>query len=112
MRKFLTGNGKIGVLFVLFAMVISGSAQVKLRQAMDTDGDGKADFSIFRAATNTWYIRNLSATVFGGNGDTPVPADYDGDGKTDIGVYRPSTGMWYIINSSTGLVTQVQWGGN
>jgi uncharacterized delta-60 repeat protein len=72
----------------------------------DFDGDGKADFGVFRPSTSIWYLLNsqtgFSATQFGLSTDRAVPADYDGDGKTDIAVYRD--GQWWIAKSSGGLI--------
>ena len=85
----------------------------------DFDGDGKADVTVFRAATGGWYTLNSStgyttsvAHFWGLSTDTPVTGDFDGDGKTDPTIYRPSTGLWAILMSSTNYTTSrtVSWG--
>jgi predicted MarR family transcription regulator len=86
----------------------------------DVDGDGKADLTIYRPSTGTWFTRQSStdygtaspSVQWGVNGDLPVPGDYDGDGKMDLAVYRPANGTWYILQSSTNFMTYLtyQWG--
>jgi hypothetical protein len=94
--------------------------------AGDYDGDGRADFAVWRgfgtapAVTGQWIILRSGGGVsyiqFGipGSGDTnpnrDIPlrsGDYDGDKKTDIAVYRPSNQTFYVLRSSNlQLMTQ------
>ena len=81
--------------------------------AADYDGDGRADFAVFRAASGMWYILKSSTGLqqwltakWGMSGDVAVPADYNGDGLTDIAVFRPSTGTWFFYNTQT----RTTWG--
>lgn len=87
----------------------------RLREAVDYDCDGKADFSVFRPGDNTWYLTKSSGgfnfTNFGlASQDYMTPGDYDGDGIGDISVFRDSTGDWYRMNSTTGTFVAVHWG--
>ncbi len=88
----------------------------------DYDGNGKADFAVFRPSDGVWYILNstnqntaantTSGFQWGLSGDIPQPADYDGDLKADTGVFRPSEGTWYTRNSGNNSVNIVPWGVN
>ena len=76
--------------------------------AFDFDGDRKADISIYRPDTGTWWVLNSSdgsytTTNWGISSDKIVPADYDGDGRFDKAVYRDGT--WYVLRTSTGGYT-------
>ena len=114
MRNIFARSGKIA-LFSIFAMLFATPAfsQASLRKAMDFDGDGKADFAVFRptnpngSASNFWFINKSSGgviqTQFGLSAeDFMTPGDFDGDGRADIAVWRDTTGTWYRLNSSTG----------
>ncbi|MFM9902971.1 MAG: FG-GAP repeat domain-containing protein [Pyrinomonadaceae bacterium] len=87
----------------------------KLRIAMDYDNDGKADFTVFHPATNTWNIAKSAggtiSTPFGvASSDYFVPGDYDGDGIGDIANWRDAEHKWYILYSSTGVLHTIDFG--
>lgn len=115
MRNFAIAGFRLSLFAaVLSVFAVAAFGQVKLRNAVDFDGDHRADFTIFRPSTNTWYIATLSGIkvqAFGSaNEDFLVPADYDGDNIADIAVWRDTTGVWYRLNSATNTFTFQTWG--
>lgn len=77
------------------AALVAGANNVQ-PIAGDFDGDGDAEFGIFRDGqwfidlngNGTWDQDDLWAQL-GSAGDQPLVGDWDGDGKADIGVYGP-----------------------
>jgi hypothetical protein len=87
----------------------------------DYEGDGQADFAVFRPADQTWYIlyssnQEFQAVPFGLPTDKLIVGDFEHDGKADITAYQinnpeyPGLGVWKIRNSSDGATNEIQWG--
>ena len=103
-------NGSVGVLINTTSPWL---VYASLAQQVDYFGEGKADFTVWRPSTATWYAAGSGQqliTKWGSSTDVPVIGDYDGDGKTDIAVWRPSTGTWYVIESGANKIVAQQWG--
>lgn len=99
-----------------------GVSHADAKVPADYDGDGKADFAVFRRYNlpgamdeRNWFIlqssdNTLKTVKFGLTTDMLVPADYDGDGRVDIAVWRPENGFWYRLNSSDGSFVAQHFG--
>lgn len=86
------------------SVMYKGTA-LQRRKLNDFDGDGLAEFAVFRPSDASWrYATTNLATArnvqFGGSTDKPVAGDYDGDGRADVAVFR--NGSWSILQSSDG----------
>jgi hypothetical protein len=108
--------GPIGTAAALRGFAIrTGSASG--RTALDFDGDGKTDYSLFRLSNNFQIISRSSDSSFywypfGTPTDVQSPGDFDGDGRADTAVWRPENGVWYVRRSSDGAVQFYQFGLN
>lgn len=89
----------------------------------DFDGDGRVDFTVWRASTGTWFWLKSTTSYaqqgqvqWGNNalGDIPLVADLDGDGASDIVVWRPTDSTFYWLTSLSGFNQAApgvrQWG--
>ena len=81
----------------------------------DFDRDGKADITVYRPTTGTFYSLdstndNVRAFQWGVNGDKPLINENDGDGKPDYCVYRPDTQTWYNYRSFSNTYLAYNWG--
>ena len=89
----------------------------------DYNGDGFADFTIYRLEGTRFRVWTLFGSAdllgqtwtteqFGGGNDFFVPGDYNGDGATDLAVTRfvGAAIRWIYKESGTGVVRQINWG--
>ncbi len=98
--------------------VVTTTTTNRMGVAYDYDGDGIADYAVYKTG-GTWYVRQsknggvLDGAAFNWGGSTwPVTGDFDGDKKADVASYNPSSGQWSIRNSSNRTTQTIQLGGS
>ena len=101
----------------LRGLAVRSGAAASGRTSLDYDGDGRADYAVFRLSNGTHLINRSSnntfySYVFGVSTDVLTPGDYDGDGRADTAVWRPSDGVFYVLRSSDLTVQFYQFGLN
>ena len=109
--------GPIGAATALRGFAIRSGSAASGRTSLDYDGDGRADYAVFRLSSGTNFInRSLNNSFysfqFGVTTDIQTPGDYDGDGRADTAVWRPSDGVFYVLRSSDNAVQYYQFGLN
>ena len=87
------------------------------RRRGDFDGDRRADHTVFRPATGSWFARRSSANgadyivrTLGTSGDIPLTGDWDSDGYADAATFTPSSATWQVQPSGGGAVVSLTWG--
>jgi len=107
--------GAIGGGNILRGLAVGFGSPATGTTSLDFDGDGRADYALFRLSTNTNFIHRSSnnsfyAFPFGLSTDVQTPGDYDGDGRADSAVWRSSNGVFYVLRSSDGAVQAYRFG--
>lgn len=121
MKRNLSTLGKISLTLAgLFLLAGPFLAQTSLNKGLDYSGDGKAEYTIFRpstatfwsynAVTATWSTYNFGSGITVRTDEYFTPGDYDGDGKGDISIWRSSTQVWYRLMSGTSTVVSSSYG--
>ncbi len=110
-----TQVGAIGGGNILRGISVTTATRAGNTTALDFDGDGRADYALFRVSNNTNLIHRSSnnsfySYPFGVSTDVQTPGDYDGDGRADSAVWRPSTGTFFVLRSSDGAVQTYRFG--
>ncbi|CAF0779646.1 unnamed protein product [Adineta ricciae] len=102
---------------ITFPLVAQWGSIFDLPVPADYDGDGFADFAVYRRTTMTWFVSssnnpNVLITKFWGlPGDIPVRANFDGDAFFDFTVFRPATAQWIShLSSNPGFQYIHKWG--
>jgi hypothetical protein len=89
----------------VFITKMAPGLPVPLAGMADYNGDGKADFTVYRPSTGQRFVFGAAdSPSFGSVNDIPTPGDYNGDGVPDFAFFRPSTGQWHILLSGVETV--------
>ena len=93
-------NQRIWVRMILVSLMAAVTSNT---YGSDVDGDGVADFAIWRPENQTFYTKSpvdnaiLTRTSLGDATDgVPLIGDINGNGRADFAVWYESTGTWHI----------------
>jgi hypothetical protein len=97
-----------GVRFV-FGSTLTSKNCVEVPMAVDWNGDGKAEPTVFRRADPAAFRIYRSGRTpitkrYGTAADDPVPGDWDGNGTVNVGVRNPSS-KTFTMRTPRGNVT-------
>nr|ACF16062.1 laminin-G [Adineta vaga] len=102
---------------ITLPMVVQWGTIFDIPVPADYDGDGYADFAVYRRTTMTWLVSSsndptvLITKFWGIPGDIPVRCNFDGDRYFDFTVFRPSTAQWIShLSSNPGFQYIHKWG--
>ncbi|MCC6220168.1 MAG: VCBS repeat-containing protein [Deltaproteobacteria bacterium] len=92
-------------------------------QAVDLEGDGTDDLTVFRPllgpVIGTWFVASSRDDLtyiyqWGLEDDVPVAGNFTGGAGSDLVVWRPTDGVWYLRHYDASLdfsdASAYQWG--
>ncbi|CAF0806329.1 unnamed protein product [Adineta steineri] len=102
---------------ITFPLTVRWGTIFDIPMPADYDGDGFADFAVYRTTDLTWYVSSsnnpniIIVKPWGLPNDIPVRCNFDGDKYFDFTVFRPATAQWIShLSSNPGFQYIHKWG--